>query len=159
MPFKVVISGRDHLLLRFHGPINEQADFAPIKLAKRPALELNLGEVTLINSVGLRGFAAWSAQLENDIIELSYVPKFFVDQLNMIPALVPDRTKVISFYVPYFDAESESEKLVLYRRGLEFEIKGQDVALKHPAVTSEQGREMEIDILVDKYFNFLTNFG
>lgn len=158
-PFKVIITGRDHLLLRMQGAVNEQADFGPVKFAKRPPIELDLGELTSINSVGIRGFAEWSSRLENEVIELSHVPKFFVDQINMIPGLIPARSKVISFYVPYFCPEKEIEKRILFRRGLEFELNPEGaVKLHYPVVTDDNKSEYELDVVPDKYFAFLEDF-
>lgn len=157
--FRVLITGRDHLLVRMEGPINEHADFTPVKFAKRPPIEIDMSEVTLINSVGIRAFADWSAQLQNEVIELSHVPKFFVDQINMIPGLIPARAKVISFYVPFFCPENEKEKRVLYRRGLEFDVKGGEVKLSHPTVTDEEKHPYELDVVPVKFFSFLEDFG
>jgi len=158
-PFKALVTGRDHLLVRMQGPVNELADFAPLKFAKRPPIELDLSEITMINSVGIRSFADWSSKLENEVIELSHVPKFFVDQINMIPGLIPARAKVISFYVPFFCPDKELEKRVLYRRGLEFDVKGGDVVLNHPTVSDDDLNEYELDVVPAKFFAFLEDFG
>lgn len=158
-PFKVVISGRNHFLVRMSGPINESADFGPVRFAKRPPIEIDMDEVTLINSVGLRSFGNWVCSLENPSIDFSNVPKFVVDQFNMIPGLVPPRSKVLSFYVPYFNAEKELEKRVLYRTGLEFKAEGGNPNLVHPKVTDTDGNKYEIDVMPGKYFEFLKKYG
>lgn len=156
--FKVTMSGSSQFLLRMSGPINEDADFTPVRFPTKVPIEIDMTEVTMINSMGLRAFAAWASSLENKQIEFSHVPKFFADQLNMIPNLIPKWTKINSFYVPYFNAEKELEKRVLYRAGLEFEKINGEVVLKHPEVKDDEGNEYEIDVIPLKFFSFLQKY-
>lgn len=155
--FRVRITGRDHLLVRMSGAVNEHADFSPVKFARRPPLEIDLGELEMINSTGLRAFAAWINDLDNVTIQLSHVPKFFVEQINMVGGLVPPRAKVISFYVPYYCDLKDKEKQILYRTGLEFSRDGEKVRIDHPKVSTDD-ESYEMDVVPAKYFKFLTRF-
>lgn len=146
------------MLVRMSGPINEQADFSPVKFTKKPPIEIDMSELTSINSVGIRGFAEWANKLENPIIEFSHVPKFFVDQINMIAGLIPPRSKVVSFYVPYFCPEKELEKRILFRRGLEFDNKDGKAVLNFPQVTDDDKNQYELDVVSEKYFAFIEDF-
>jgi hypothetical protein len=140
------------------GPINEAADFGPIRFATRLPIEIDMDEVSMINSVGLRNFGNWAIALKNPVIELAHVPKFFVDQLNMIPDLIPRYAKVVSFYVPYFNGENELEKRVLYRKGLEFDRADGAIKLTHPQVTDADKNTYEIDVIPAKFFRFLEKY-
>ncbi len=156
--FRVLITGRDKLLVRLIGPITELADFAPVKFPALKPVEIDLSEITAMNSVGIREFAAWTSGLQNAIIEFSHCPKFFVDQVNMIRGLIPARSKILSFYVPYFNPETEEEKRVLFGLGLEFEGSGATVKINLPTVTGSEGKPMELDVIPEKYFKFLHNY-
>lgn len=156
--FKVRITGRDQLLIRMSGAVNEHADFAPVKFATRPAIEIDVGEMTMINSTGLRSFSAWINGLENDVITISHCPKFFVEQVNMVGGLLPARAKVISFYVPYYCSDSDKELNILYRQGLEFVRAGDKFKLNHPEVGG-QDESYEMDVVPAKYFRFLSRYG
>lgn len=158
-PFRVRISGREQLLVRMSGAVNETADFSPVKFAKRPKVEIDLEELTMINSVGLRSFGIWAASLGNEVIEFSHCPKFFIDQVNMIAGLIPPRARVISFYVPYFCDELEEERLILYRKGLEFERQGDQIKFQYPEVQGPKGEAFVMDVMQEKYFAFLKKFG
>lgn len=156
--FRVLITGRTRLLIRFLGPINETADFEPVRFATKPPIEIDLGEATMINSLGIRGFKRWVTELKNEVIEFSHLPKFFVDQVNMIPNLVPMRTRVLSFYVPYYCEAKDLEKVVLYRSGLEFVREGGKLFLKHPTVTDDEHNTYEMDVMPERYFKFLESY-
>ncbi len=158
-PFRVRISGREQLLIRMSGAINEVADFSPVKFAKRPKVEIDLEELTMLNSVGLRSFGLWAAGLGNDVIEFSHCPKFFIDQVNMIAGLIPRHARIVSFYVPYFSDELNVERMVLYRKGLEFEKANEKVAFHHPEILGDKGEPFVMDIIPEKYFAFLKHFG
>lgn len=153
--FRAILTGKEKLLLRLIGPITEVADFSPLVFAKKKTLEIDLAEVTSMNSVGIREFAAWSTNLENPVIEFSHCPKFFVDQVNMIKGLVPVRSTFLSFYVPFFSPQTEEEKRVLFTKGLEWEGAGQDLKIKVPEIRDSKENIMEIDVIPERYFDFL----
>ena len=140
------------------GAVNETADFSPVKFARKPKVEIDLEELTMINSVGLRSFGVWASALGNEVIEFSHCPKFFIDQLNMVAGLVPPRSRIISFYVPYFSDELDQERMILYRRGLEFDRIDGKVKINNPEVQGDKGERFVIDVMPDKYFAFLKTY-
>lgn len=158
-PFRVRISGREQLLIRMSGAINEVADFSPVKFAKKPKVEIDLEELTMLNSVGLRSFGIWAGALANEVLEFSHCPKFFIDQVNMISGFIPRRARVISFYVPYFSDDLNVERMILYRKGLEFERTNDQIRFHHPDVLGEKGERFVMDVIPEKYFAFLRSFG
>lgn len=143
--------------MRMSGAVNEHADFSPVRFARRPPLEIDLGELEMINSTGLRSFSRWVNGLENATLQLSHVPKFFVEQINMVGGLIPPRSKVISFYVPYYCDQKDEEQQILYRTGLEFARDGEKIKIDHPKVSGKDCN-FEMDVVPAKYFKFLTKF-
>ena len=157
--FRALISGKSNYLVRLSGPITEVADFMPVKFKTSVEVEVDLAEVTALNSVGIREFSTWANGLENKILRFSHCPKFFVDQLNMVANMIPARSKVLSFYVPYYSARAETERMVLFRKGLEFDVIDGKVQLNFPEVNFDDGSPMEIDVIPHRYFRFLDLYG
>src|SRR4051794_34376176 len=134
-------------LLKLIGPINETADLEALKTTGKHQLEIDMGQVTSINSIGIRAFRNWTASLQNQGIRFSFVPRIFVNQLNMIRNLIPAGSKVVSFYVPFFASDESEEKNVLYSIGVEFKrLPGGELELIHPEVTGANGVPMEMDV-------------
>ncbi len=153
--FRSLITGKEKLLVRLIGPITEVADFGPLQFSRLRPVEIDLGEVTAMNSIGIRDFAAWMASLENPVIEFSHCPKFFIDQVNMIIGLVPVRASFLSFYVPFFSSVTDEEKRVLFVKGMEYKGVGENVTIELPEVRDSKGNPMELDVVSDRYFEFL----
>ncbi len=156
--FRALITGNEKLLVRLIGPVTELADFGPLKFPSMKPVEIDLSEITAMNSIGIREFAAWTSGLQNAIIEFSHCPKFFIDQVNMIRGLIPARSKILSFYVPYYNSETEEEKRILFSRDLEFEGSGAEVKINMPQVAGKDGAPMELDVIPEKYFQFLQQY-
>lgn len=159
MDFKVNISGTSPAVLRMSGKINENADLELIKIDPAVPLEIDLVGVTAINSLGLRSLRAFFLSLKNPVIQCSFCPRSFVDQLVIVRDLLPPHAKVISFYVPYYDEDSGEAKDVLFTRGVEYSVKDGNVTLNLPKVTMDSGKEMEIDVVTSRYFSFLEQYG
>lgn len=159
MDFKVSIAGTDPAVVRMSGKINENADLGLIKVDPKLPLEIDLVGVTAVNSLGLRSLRHFFNSLQNPVIHLSFCPRVVVDQLVIVRDLLPDKARVISFYVPFFLEETEEVKNVLFTRGKEYSVKNGQVTLKIPQVFSAAGKEMEIDVVQSRYFSFLEKFG
>jgi hypothetical protein len=157
--FKVHMSGSSRLLVRISGPITELADMSGIRITPRQAVEVDLIHMTTINSSGIRTFRDWIGSLVNETIVLSYCPKVFIDQVNMVFNFLPTNVKITSFYVPYFCEESSEETNFLFRAGQEYAREGDDVKITWPRVLDSAGNEMKIDVNVAKYFVFLKTHG
>ena len=72
--------------------------------------------------------------------------------MNMIQGFAPANTKILSFYVPYFNESNESERSILLVQGTHY---ADGKILELPKVLDEKGQEMEIDVVEAKYFKFL----
>lgn len=142
----------EKLTVQMAGTIDEDVDFSQFSLAGNPVIEVELGGLKSINSCGIREWIKWIATAGGAQISFSNCPKVIVDQINMVDGFLPATAKVSSFYVPYYNDDSGSEKNVLFRYGTEFSEAG----LNPPAsVKDEDGNEMEMDVIESKYFKFI----
>lgn len=134
------------------GTIDEDVDFTQFSLSDAQEIELELGGIKSINSCGIREWIKWMATNKEAKITFNSCPKVIVDQINMVDGFLPTNGKVSSFFVPYYNDDSGSEKNVLFRYGTEFS-EGQ---VNPPAgVTDDQGNAMDMDVIESKYFKFI----
>lgn len=140
------------LKLKMGGTIDEDADFSQIAIAGNPEIDINLQSLKSINSCGIREWIQWIGQAAGAKITFSECPKVIVDQINMVDGFLPANAKVMSFYVPYYNDDSGSEKNILFNYGTEFS----ESAVNPPKdVKDEEGNPMEMDVIEAKYFKFL----
>jgi hypothetical protein len=134
------------------GSIDEDTDFSQFPLAGAPQIEIDLASLKSINSCGIREWIKWMSTAPAADITFNQCPKVIVDQINMVDGFLPTNANVKSFFVPYYNDDSGSEKNVLFRYGNEFT----DTEVKAPAqVQDEQGNAMEMDVIESKYFKFI----
>lgn len=134
------------------GVIDEDADFNPHAIAGMGHVDFFLNDVKSINSCGIREWIKWVGTAGSAEIHYHQCPKMIVDQINMVQGFLPASGKVMSFYVPYFNEESGSEKNILFTYGKEYSEGG----IKAPAeVKDDEGNPMEMDVVEAKYFKFL----
>lgn len=139
-------------ILKLSGVIDEDADFSQLNISGAREVQLDLNEVKSINSCGIREWIKWMGQAAGAKISYLNCPKIIVDQINMVDGFLPNQGQVLSFYVPYYNEDTGSEKNVLFRYGQEY-AEGQ---VKPPAsVTDESGQPMEMDVIESKYFKFI----
>lgn len=135
------------------GVIDEDVSFQPYPLAGLTKIDFFLGELKGINSCGIREWINWIRTASQATIAYHECPKVIVNQINMVHDFLPPNAKVISFYVPYFNEETEEEKQVLFRDGKEF---AQDGSIPVPAtIQNEKGAALALDVVEAKYFKFL----
>lgn len=136
------------------GHIDEDAQFNGLELEGANQVELDLDNVTAINSCGIREWIKWIRTApEGTSIVYKNCPKVIVDQINMVAGFLPDNGSVESFYVPYYSDSTGNEKMILFRSGNEF--KDGDVFPPEDVKDEESGEEMEMDVIEAKYFKFL----
>ena len=134
------------------GTIDEDVDFNPYSLAGAKEVQLELGAIKGINSCGIREWIKWIGSATGAKVVYSQCPKVIVDQINMVDGFLPANGKVQSFYVPYYNDDSGSEKSILFTYGKEYT----DTEVKPPeAVKDDEGNEMEMDVIEAKYFKFI----
>jgi hypothetical protein len=142
----------DKWVVKMAGTIDEDADFNPLSLQGCKAVEVELEGLKGINSCGIREWIKWMGGAAGAPITLIKCPKVIVDQINMVEGFLPATAKVQSFFVPYYNDDSGSEKNILFRYGAEFS-EGQ---VNPPvSVKDNDGNDMEMDVIESKYFKFI----
>jgi hypothetical protein len=96
------------------GVLNEYADFSPLLKLAGP-LQLDMKDVSRLNSIGIRNLLKFLSEWGAKPFEYLRCPSEFVDQVNMIPALLgaKGQGKIASLFVPYECADCEAEEEVL----------------------------------------------
>ena len=155
---KVQITGHEKLVIRMAGKMNEAADLEMIMVPQAPSVEIDLIDLTLINSIGIRIFRDFARSIRTPELLFSYCPRIFIDQVNMVLDFIPRHSRIMSFYVPYCNEVSGEEKAVLFNRGEHFHVREGEPVLHPPLVLDSSGSEMEMDIISDRYFSFLKKF-
>lgn len=142
----------EKLTVRIAGTIDEDVDFSQFNLAGHQSIDIELNGLKSINSCGIREWIKWMGTAAGSKISFSNCPKVIVDQINMVDGFLPSNGSVASFYVPYYNDDSGSEKKLLFRYGIEFTETG---VTPPDSVKDEDGNEMEMDVIESKYFKFL----
>lgn len=84
------------------GVLDEYADFTTLASATEP-LRLNLKDISRFNSIGIRGLLKFLFAWGGKGLIYEDCPSEFVDQANMIPALLGAKKQgvIVSLFVPY----------------------------------------------------------
>lgn len=148
------------LVLSFEGPIDEDAEFPQVDTSKFNELRIDLKGVTAINSVGIREWLDWIKPFADKIqIKMQNCPKSMVFQFNMVDGFLPAKSKVISFYVPYFCENCDREENALFEVGKEVSVANGVLSIdfkpKEAFDCGENTCGMEMDVTEAKYFQFL----
>jgi hypothetical protein len=133
------------------GTLDEHAELP--KLQTHPLVQINLEQLTNINSIGVRKWIRWMQEMiQQPKIVLDYCPVIFVKNLSSIKGMLTSNMQVNSFYVPYYNDTYGERKNILFRRGAEFHDDGR---LTLPKILKSDNQEMDIDVIEDIYFSFL----
>lgn len=136
----------------FEGTIDESFVSVVNEIKPEPVLKFNFKNLKSINSTGIREWIKLMQKLVSSSIELYECPKPFIDQANMVQGFIPANARVMSFYVPYYNEDNETEKKVLLVYGQHY-TEGKLNPL--PPVTDDSGAPMELDVIEAKYFKFI----
>lgn len=135
------------------GILNEYADFSPL-VKQAPPLRLNMRSVSRLNSIGIRNLLKFLAEWGAKDFEYHDCPSEFIDQINMIPALLGTKAtgRVVTLFVPYECAECDNEEEVLAKvtdfKGL---AEGGDAPRRKCVKCGGQ-----LSVLTDSFFVFLS---
>lgn len=135
--------------VRFDGSIDEDSGFDRIVLPKGKPVFIYLTNVGTINSTGIREWLNWTKNYQDEEWHLNECPTHFINQLNMIDQFVPPKSKVVSFFVPFFSDELNEEKIVLVDRA-----SCTNGTLNVETPKDSQGNEMEIDVIPERFLKF-----
>ncbi len=134
------------------GSIDETFSLATGALPVVGEVTFNLKGIKSINSTGIREWIKLMQKMKAVKITFLECQKVFIDQVNMVQGFAPENSKIMSFYVPYFNESNETEKNVLFLNGEHY---GDGKIKNLPKVVDEKGIEMELDVVEAKYFKFI----
>lgn len=147
-----VKEANNQTFVKLSGIIDEDMNFSALAIKNPKSLQIDLELLRGINSCGIREWIKWISEFKDTQIHLVNCPKIVVDQINMVQGFLPEHAKVMSFFVPFFNDDSGSEKNVLLEYGKHYT----EEALSIPNdIVDEEGNSMEIDVVESKYFKFL----
>lgn len=111
---------------------------------------IDFSKLNLMNSTGIREWLLFLEGLKDRKITYRKCPKIFVLVMNMVKGVVAENVIVESFYVPFYEPESDQEIDIL--------MTPSDIGegLKIPEQTTEDGKALEFDDVAQKYFQFLS---
>jgi len=142
----------EQLKVEIIGTIDEDMDFTQFNLAGNQTIEFEMNGIKSINSCGIREWIKWMGTADSAKMTFSHCPKVIIDQINMVEGFLPASAKVVSFFVPYYNDDSGSEKNVLFQYGSEYTEAG---VKPPPEVKDADGNAMEMDVIESKYFKFI----
>lgn len=141
-------------LIVLKGQIDESFPEELCKLQTEKNIIIDLDQIKMINSLGIREWIKFMNSFSSKEIAFINTPKIFIDQINMVQGFITPNCSVQSFYVPYFNEDTNSEKNILYSFGKEY---GVDYINIVPSIKDDDGVELELDVVEQKYFKFLKN--
>ncbi|WII72256.1 hypothetical protein QJS83_00045 [Bdellovibrio sp. 22V] len=121
-------------------------------------LNIDLKDLTAINSLGIRNFQNWIHRIKCAKLRLFYCPRAFVNQLNLVEGFLPDKAEIESFFVPYYSERTGEDAKVLFTKFLEYKKVDGKIQLKIPEMFDSQDQKMELDVFKDQYFRFLDKY-
>ena len=142
-------------VLFLNGVIDHNSHFDKLlETVDKTSLEVNMKEVIRINSTGVRN---WVEFLKNYNGEVSYhecsVP--VVEQFNMIPQFFGKRSRILSFFAPFFCEESDEEVEVLLTCGTNVDLRTKSI--NGEISCDECDGELSRDFDPDEYLRFFDN--
>lgn len=144
----------ESLELAIEGKIDEDALLEEMNHIPVRKVFINLGKLHSINSSGIRKWINWMSSFEDREIFIHEAPRFFIDQANMVSEFLTSKTKVLSFYLPFFSENTEEEKSVL----VETKSALSSGKFQMPEdVKDSNGELMEVDVNLSKYLAFTKN--
>jgi hypothetical protein len=160
MPLQLSFSIADKTTtLSLKGSLNEYSSALDgVEVNPNFDLNLDLKDLTSINSLGIRNFHSWIYSIQCQRLRVLNCPRVFVNQLNLVAGFLPPKTEIESFFVPYYSEKTSEETSVLFTKFLEYKSVAGKTKISFPRVTDSQGNTMELDVLEDNYFRFLDSY-
>lgn len=134
------------------GSIDENFNQFTKDIPKSGEVEISLQALKSINSTGIREWIKLMQSIPGAQISFTNCPKIFIDQVNMVSGFIPKSSKVLSFYVPYYNEDLDKEALVLYKLGENYTANSIQVQDHHK---DAQGNLFDLDVVKAKYFKFI----
>lgn len=159
--FNVVTFGSgSEKTFQLSGPIIEISIFPLHHTEGCSHLILDLKEVSMINSGGIRLWLQWMNGIKllnpNCVISVVKAPKVIIDQMNNFKDFIPSPYVVQSLFVPYYCEACNSFHEELIERNLHFTEANEPRDINLPKIKCQScGSLMEIDVFPEQYFKFL----
>ena len=138
--------------LTLTGSIDETFVIDILTINQSKPLVINVKDVKLISSSGTRAWIKFMNSLNNLTITFIQCSKVFIDQVNATHGFCPENGKVLSFYTPYFNKVTNTEKSVLFTYGKNF--KKNEITVSNEIV-DDDGSVFILDVNESKYFKFI----
>ena len=138
--------------IKLTGVMNENSNFDSVDFSDSNEIILDLGGVSLINSIGIRGWLKWCQSLPKDKpVQIINAPKAMIDQANMLSNFFPKQAKILSLELPYFCDNCEKTHSLFFEIGSN--LKSNDVPTT--SMCPHCKKTAQLDIVQESYFNFL----
>ena len=141
------------LTVNFSGNIDETTEFADMSSQPFQKVILNLENVKLINSIGVREWLKWIRNLpKHSEIVYRKCPRAIVVQMGLVGGFFREGTQIASFEVPYSCTKCSERFSIFFQK---------DVDYKHGKVGSldrkcpKCGAPAELEVVESSYFGFL----
>lgn len=148
------------LLIKVKGFITEASELFKQDLSRYSDVTLDFKDTSFINSLGIRLWVEWfkgpKIPPTTKVKLINCVPSL-VSQFNMVKGFVSQNCMVESVFANYYVEESDEEKKILLERGKDFEpeANGQEGWVKIKEEINQNGEELVLDTIKEKYFSFL----
>lgn len=148
----------DRIVFELSGAINET--FAPFaatlskQLPRLSYLHFNLNGITLINSSGTREWTRMIGNAQHIEVTISHCPKVFIDQVNTVDGFLTFNCRIDSFYIPYYNEDSNKEMNLLFVRGKDFN--NNEINVKQSI--TENNIVYDLDVIENTFFRFMKKF-
>ncbi len=135
----------------FIGAITESLDPNSQSLFKENEIHLNLSKVSRLTSSGILKFMQLLGQLNSSSnVYYHEVPSFIVLQMGMVKGLVSKKNRIVSFYAPYVNRNTDEQRDVL--------LKLEDIILeKLPPIKDPETKELLVhDTNEQRFLRFIS---
>src|SRR5688572_21342534 len=124
MPFEVLESSNaNEVKLQIVGALDESA-MLPDR-SKAQILRLDLRQVNVINSTGVRNFIRWGEAHKNvKSIRLENCPSIFARNFTMISGFLRPNMTVMSFVVPFYSEETNESVDYIFTKDKDYKEDG-----------------------------------
>lgn len=143
------------LTIYMSGQIEDQFSKFALQLGaivgKFETIQFDLGQVTFINSSGIREWIKMLIILNRTRTVFFNCPVFMIQQANLVDGFFNTNSEIASFFVPYYSESANQETQVLYEKGKDYDTHFINI----PDVVSENEVEYKIDAIREKFFSFL----
>ena len=143
--------------VEMNGHLDERATMPDVTRLGAGPLTLDLGGVSLINSLGCRRWITWIADVAARVerVDLARCSSGVVQQINLLGGFTPKGVTVTSLFVPYECPRCGHAARVLHQIAGGFDVN----TVPESLICTACGTAMNLEIMRQTYFKFLTDVG